>query len=203
LHPWVDPDSHGWLHTPESGADWDALLQRYSASPSEPLARVFAIARANRCLSVVEENRYVDADYRSEYSAFWSQRFARTPAFGRRLHFFRRRIRDEQLSRLPTDAGYLGYTVLKPISPGRVGRTVLVPPRRLRRATLTMATDEISLFGTQLRVTGAPFCEQDGEYLRCAHAALLDVSLPCVPPGTCRAPCDRATCRALAAGPAL
>jgi hypothetical protein len=54
---------------------------------------------------------------------------------------------------------------------GRVGRTVLAPPPRLADATLTLATDRVSLFGAPLDVTGAPFLEQDGEYLRCAHAA--------------------------------
>jgi hypothetical protein len=136
------------------------------------LARVFAVARAHRCRTVVEENRYVDPDYRSEYSAFWSQRFPTRPAFARRLHFFRRLIRDEQLPAIdPETAGYVGYATLKPISPGRVGRTVLSPPPRLGKATLALATDRISLFGTPLEVRGAPFLEQDGEYLRCAHAA--------------------------------
>lgn len=133
---------------------------------------MFAVARAHRCRTVVEENRYVDPDYRSEYSAFWSQRFPTRPAFARRLHFFRRLIRDEQVSALdPGTAGYVGYSILKPIAPGRVGRTVLAPPPRLSRATLALATDRVSLFGTPLEVRGAPFLEQDGEYLRCAHAA--------------------------------
>ena len=86
----------------------------------------------------MEENRYVDPDYRSEYSAFWSQRFPTRPAFGRRLHFFRRLIRDEQLASLdPNTAGFVGYSTLKPITPGRVGRTVLAPPPRRSFGFLT------------------------------------------------------------------
>src|SRR4051794_32208472 len=170
---WVDPDTHGWIHHPVGVAGWDAMLKRYDAGPNDPLARVFEVARAHRCRTVIEENRYVDPDYRSEYSAFWSQRFPTRPAFARRLHFFRRLIRDEHLpSALDADTvGYVGYATLKPIAPGRVGRTVLRPPPRLSNATLALATDRISLFGTPLEVRGAPFVEQDGEYLRCAHAA--------------------------------
>jgi hypothetical protein len=171
MSPWVDPNRHGWLHTPTSDRQWGALLRRYQAEPDSPLARVFEVARAGRCRTVVEENRYVDPDYRSEYSAFWSQRFPTRPAFAHRLHFFRRRLAEDELHRLRQTDGYLGYTVLKPLSPGRVGRTMLSPPPRLRRATLTLATDEVSLYGAPLSVTGFPFCEQDGEYLRCAHAA--------------------------------
>lgn len=168
---WVDPDTHGWVHHPAGAAGWKQLLRRYDAQPSAPLARVFEVARANRCRTVVEENRYVDPDYRSEYSAFWSKRFVSRPAFARRLHFFRRTLADRDLHRLRLDAGYIGYATLKPIATGRVGRTVLAPPPRLSNATLALATDRVSLFGTPLEVTGAPFLEQDGEYLRCAHAA--------------------------------
>jgi len=172
---WVAPDTHGWLHTPRSDADWRKLLRKYGADETHPLGRVFAVARANRCRAVVEENRYVDPDFRSEYSNFWSERFADTPAFARRLHFFTRGLKEDELHRLPKEAGYLGYSTLKPVgSPtgnGRVGRTMLVPPRRLAKAVLTLATDKVSLFGNPLSVTGAPFYEQDREYLRCAHVS--------------------------------
>jgi hypothetical protein len=171
MSDWVAPDTHGWVHHPVGDADWKQLLARYNSAVDSPLARVFAVARAHRCRTVVEENRYVDPDYRSEYSAFWSQRFPARPAFARRLHFFRRIVRDEQLHRIPANAGYLGYSTLKPIQRGRVGRTVLEPPPRLAGAVLTLATDSASLFGNHLEVTGVPFLEQDTEYLRCAHAA--------------------------------
>ena len=170
--PWVDPNTHGWVHHPRDNADWSKLLDDYGASPAEPLANVFAAARVNRCRTVVVENRYVDPDYRSEYSAFWSHRFLDRPAFARRLHFFSRRITHAQLHRLPEDHGYLGYATLRPIAPGLVGRTMIAPPARLvAKATMTLATDQVSLWGNELTVRAAPFCEQDCEYLRCAHAA--------------------------------
>ena len=66
---------------------------------------------------------------------------------------------------------YLGYSVLRPVPHGRVGRTVIRPPEPLRKDTLTQIIDEVSFFGTRLTVEGVPFCEQDSEFLRCAHAA--------------------------------
>ncbi|MFN8111645.1 MAG: hypothetical protein U0R51_00450 [Solirubrobacterales bacterium] len=47
----------------------------------------------------------------------------------------------------------------------------MAPPPRLADATLTLIDETVSLFGNDLEVRGVPFCEQDGEYLRCAHAA--------------------------------
>lgn len=137
---------------------------------------VLRVAQRGRCKTVVVENRYIDADYRSDFSSFWSKRFDVPSPFATRVHFFRSDIRDDQLAELPKRVrdGYLGYSVLRPLtqSVGRVGRTVLAPPPALRHATLAAIEDEVNLFGNKLQVSGVPFMEQDGEYLRCAHAAI-------------------------------
>jgi hypothetical protein len=168
---WANPNTHGWLLHPVGKADWGALLEEYGGEYPDPLAQVFKTVRANRCKTVVVENRYVDADYRSEYSAFWSLKFENQYPFARRLHFFRADLSEDDLVSLPSRPGYLGYCVLRPVAQGRVGRTVIAPPPRLKDATLTCIADEVSLFGNPLTIRGVPFCQQDGEYLRCAHAA--------------------------------
>jgi hypothetical protein len=171
LSTWVDPEAHGWIVQPTSEGDWAALLAEYGGNMPAPLAKVIEVVRLSGCRSVVIENRYVDIDYRSEYAAFWCHRFEGTPAFARRLHFFTGKLTDDQLHDLPADAGYLGYSVIKPLPSGAVGRTMIAPPSQLAGATLTLATDEVTLFGNRLTVTAAPFCQQDGEFLRCAHAS--------------------------------
>jgi hypothetical protein len=172
LAPWVDKDTHGWVYHPGSDADWNALVDQCGGGPL--FATVLEVARRNRCRTVVVENRYIDADFRSDFSAFWSKRFDAISPFCRRVHFFRARLDDGALHRLPPQSGYLGYSVLRPTphEDGRIGRTLLVPPARLRRATLVTVQDTASLFGNTLSVKGAPFSEQDGEFLRCAHAAI-------------------------------
>jgi len=170
--PWVEPNRHGWIIHPRDDAGWEALLREYGGDFPEPLQRVLQVARDGGCSTVVVENRYVDLDYRSEYSAFWSLRFESPSPFARRMHFFRAELRDEQIHALDeAAAGYLGYSILKPLSAGAVGRTVLQPPPTLTSATLATVEDQVSLFGNRLRVRGVPFVQQDGEYLRCAHAA--------------------------------
>lgn len=151
---------------------WDALQATYAPGDG-PFAAVLAVARENGCKTVVVEHRYIDRDFRSEHTAFWSLRFQVPPPFTRRLHFFKQRIRLSQLHDLTPSArrSYLGYSVLRPFVPGRVGRTVVAPPPRVADATLTLIRDSVSFFGNDLEVEGVPFCEQDREYLRCAHAA--------------------------------
>lgn len=168
---WVEPNTHGWVIHPRTETDWDVLLSEHGGDAPEPLRQILQVARDGGCRTVVIENRYVDLDYRSEYSAFWSLRFESPPPFARRLHFFTSDIRDEELHKVDDSAGYLGYAVLKPLSSGPVGRTVLSPPPQLGAVTLALVEDEVSFFGRRLRVLGIPFSQQDGEYLRCAHAA--------------------------------
>jgi hypothetical protein len=166
------PNSFGRLFCPKSEQGWQAVLRACKGGPG--FREVVDVARKNGCRSVVLEQRYVDLDYRSDYSAFWSKRFTSMPPFATRVHFFTAVLRKEQLHDLPVRSGYLGYSVLRP-GPhlgGRVGRTVLKAPARIRAGTLATIEDEVSLFGNRLKVRGVPFAEQDGEYLRCAHAAI-------------------------------
>ena len=169
--PWVDPNAHGWLKQPGGEAGWDSLLAEYGGAYPNPLAQIFNVVRAGGCRSVVIENRYVDVDYRSEYSAFWSRKFENIPAFALRFHFFEANLEEDGLHRLSEADGYLGYSVIRPVAHGRVGRTVLKRPPELAAATLTSVSETVSLFGCQLTVEGVPFCQQDIEYLRCAQAA--------------------------------
>lgn len=172
MAPWVDPDLHGRVYHPQTDADWHALVGPLGGG--DRFRGVLEVARKSGCRTVVLEYRYVDADFRSDFSVFWSKRFDSVSAFARRVHFFRAHFDDDRLDHLPARSGYLGYSVLRPgpHSDGHIGRTVLAVPPRLRRATLVTIRDEVSLFGSTLAVEGVPFFEQDGEFLRCAHAAI-------------------------------
>jgi hypothetical protein len=168
---WAPPDEHAWVRHPAGDAEWDTLVHEYGGTMAGPLQQVIRVARAHGCRSVVIENRYIDSDWRSEFAAFWSSRFETPSSYTRRLHFFRRRIEPDALHKLPADPGYIGYSVLRPVARGPVGRTVLAVPRALKDAVLTTIEDEVCLFGRVLTVTGVPFCQQDTEFVRCAHAA--------------------------------
>jgi hypothetical protein len=164
FHPDPDEDSHWSWFSREFGGE----LPEYAA----PLESILADARELGCRTVVLEERYVDIDYRSEFSEFWSRRFEDAPPLARRVHFFTRRLKAESLHRLDSDVDYLGYMVLRRTQFGPVGRTVLRPPPRVgEEAVLCSVEDRVSLFGNELRVRGAPFVQQDTEFLRCAHAA--------------------------------
>jgi hypothetical protein len=161
---------------PDEARHWAWLTAELGAGAAtrflRPLEAVFDVAREGRCCCIVIEERYLDLDYRSEYSLFWSKRFEHSPPEAKRIHFFATAVSPEQLHEIPDNAEYLGYSVLRPATLGPVGRTVMRPPPRVaEHAVLCTVEDRPNLFGKELSVRGTPFCEQDGELLRCAHAA--------------------------------
>jgi hypothetical protein len=170
LAGWEDPDPAEILHL-SSADDWDGLRSRYSGVNDEPLRRCLEVARLNGATCVVRETRYLDVDYRSEFSAFYSRTFAPVPDSATRLHFFRTQLAREHLWQLPDDHGYVGYVVVRPSPIGQVGRTVLAPPPAVADAVRTSITDHVTFFGQPLSVRGVPFVQQDTQLGRCAHAA--------------------------------
>ncbi|MET0304764.1 MAG: hypothetical protein ABW196_00870 [Solirubrobacterales bacterium] len=175
MRPWVDPDRSFWVRRPRTKGAWTKLAREYTEDEERrPLDQVLAVAREGGCRTVVIENRYVDVDYRSEFTAFWSLKFDNQSSFARRMHFFAADLDEGRLHNLSEKErkSYLGYSIIRPVPHGRVGRTVLAPPPELDGATLTPIVDEVSFFGNPLQVEGVPFCEQDSEFLRCAHAAV-------------------------------
>jgi hypothetical protein len=162
----------------EPGSGWeDTLVARLAPDTPEkslgPLRKVMAVARMHGCRSIVLEHRYLDLDYRSEYTTFWSKRFEGRERVAQRMHFVRDEVHPGELHDLPEALrnSYIGYSVLRPTVLGPVGRTVLEPPPDFAGATLCLVRDEPSLFGNVLEVRGVPFCQQDGEVLICAHTA--------------------------------
>ena len=122
-------------------AHWAHLLERLSVGVApktrRPLRQILDVAALGGCRRVVQEHRYIDPDYRSEYSHFWSRRFAPRPDAAQRLHFFTREIAPEKFYDLPDREDYLGYAVIRPTDLGPVGRTVLRAPPMLASAQLT------------------------------------------------------------------
>lgn len=170
---WTANDSPASIVRPVTDEDWSDLAARYmGTNPSPQLLRVLELARAHGVVSIVIEHRYIDADYRSEHSAFYSTTFLRYPSVCDRLHFFIEDV-DDQLHELSTlRLAYRGYSVVRPLDFAPVGRTLMPPPEELSlNGSVCSTSEQIHLFGTTFTATGMPFISQDAQYLRCAHAS--------------------------------
>jgi len=168
---WEEPDPAELLVL-GSDADWRSLLDRYPCVNSLPLERCLEVARLGGASTVAIETRYIDRDYRSEFSTFYSRAFGPVPNSAHRLHFFRSPLAQHQIWDLPANSGYLGYVVIRPSELGRVGRAVLKPPPGLDDAVRVKIKDPVNFFGQPLTVEGMPFVQQDTQLGRCAHAGI-------------------------------
>lgn len=139
-----------------------------------PLARCLEVVRENGAVVLVVETRYLDLDYRSEYSAFYSRAFDSYEDSTRRLHFFAHPFEKDEvwdLSKTAKDS-YLGYIILRPQVKAVVGRTMLKPPNTLRNSVRTGVNENVTFFGQRLEVKAVPFMQQDARLGSCAHVAL-------------------------------
>lgn len=95
------------------------------------------------------------------------------PDTAHRLHFFGSEVSVEDLTRLSPRVrrSYRGYMTIRPSPLGRVGRTVLTPPRNFSETVQTAVRDVVNFFGQSLEVIGVPFAQQDTQFGRCAHIA--------------------------------
>lgn len=133
------------------------------------------------------ESPYTDIDYSADYQTFYAGAFKDYPRQTKRLHLFKQDVIDvlegpfeAQTEGLNT-RGYLGFVVVRPISQGPIGRTVLAFPqpddglivRRAARAKL-----RVHLAGAELSVEGAPFIQQEAKVGACAQAAIWMAALP-------------------------
>ena len=160
------------LHPGDVGWAW--LKERYSPlRDCFPLNRIIELCGQgeHNIQSVLIEPRYADPDFRDEHSRFWHGTFRPYPTTCERVHLFSKRLEDLNLGQY-ADA-YKGYVVMRPLPSAPVGRTMIAPPRDLSDAlaTVCLATDEVHPLGYTLRIKAMPFVSQDGQYLRCAHAA--------------------------------
>jgi hypothetical protein len=136
-----------------------------------PFLRCLSVAKANGARTAVIETRYIDADYRSEYSVFYSKAFAHYEDSAHRIHFFAAELAAEDVWRLSDDPGYLGYIIVRPHVRGIVGRTMLLPPPNLKGAVRTAVREQVDFFGQPLSVRAVPFMQQDSRLCACAQAA--------------------------------
>lgn len=146
--------------------------------------------------SAVVEHEYIDKDYRSAYSGFYSKKFSRLPSRAKRIHFFDVPLRKADLfaleglaarldriagsgetDRCPgTTPGFLGTIVLRPTEYSRIGRTLL-DPRKLnigsgRGAQGCLARYRLHIMGHDLDVMAFPHQSQDTQLHSCAETAL-------------------------------
>jgi len=162
-----------FFELPKEWPQLNAAIDGNDVAPersSKVLEQVLRRVREHEPTKALLETDYIDADYRDEYTHFYSKTFEAVHDRCRRLHFFK-----------PVEGGhqerYLGYCVLRPLSLRPVGRTVLTPPDSMRSWISCRTPDVVHPYGQRLQALGFPYMEQDSQLGVCAHASVWMVAL--------------------------
>jgi len=140
-----------------------ALTDRYEALGRSPqLHAVLDDVLQHGASHAIVESPYVDFDYRSEFSHMYSRSFNPPSDKCERLLFF-------------AQNEFLGFAVIRP-SHKPVGRTAIAPPPEAEALACCLARHNVRTAGQRLAIEAFPFLSQDGQYGRCAHAAIWSVA---------------------------
>ncbi len=131
-------------------------------------------------VTVAVESDYIDTDYQSLFSMWYSKTFKPYSNLSNRIHFFACEVTDESLRRCDFDKSkYLGFCCLTPLMCGRVGRSVIRPCLRNEEVNGDLIYPEIMtapsrahVFGEEYKVYGFPFISQDAMVMVCAQSAI-------------------------------
>lgn len=158
-----------WSYSREADRTYESVAR----DTDRPLHECLKVAHSGGATAAVVETRYIDRDYRSEYSALYSRAFESYPDTSHRIHFFGTRPNPKRLWKLSKKdrSSYVGYMVIRPRVLSIVGRTMLRPPTELRGHVRTGVTDSVTFFGQRLTVRGVPFMQQDARLGTCSHVA--------------------------------
>lgn len=139
----------------------------------EVLSNILDMVKNLGCKSVIIEKDYMDQDFLEEYSEFYCKSFEVYSSKTQRLHFFEEHITYDDLKDLSTKQ-YLGYSVVRPINSYCTGKTVIKPPYDdgNTRFTYCKATFTTTLSGSNLKIQGTPFIQQDTNVNVCAQASM-------------------------------
>lgn len=154
------------------------LVRYYEGTRPAVVHEVLGQAYSLGAQMAVIEYRYLDPDYRSEHSRFYSTTFRRYPSVAHRLHFFAEaplaawHDPKQALDFTVLESSYLGFVVLRPLAGARVGRVALAPPSDLVNDLTCASRERVNVFGVPMSVRGAPFMAQDSQLGVCAHMTL-------------------------------
>jgi hypothetical protein len=138
------------------------------------LLNILSTAQKLGCQTIIIENEYLDQDYLEEYSAFYCRSFEAYSQKTQRLHFFKEDdITYNDLKNLSIKQ-YLGYSVVRPIDSYRTGKTVLKSPYNDGNIHFTPCNVifTTNLSGSNLKIQGTPFIQQDTNVNICAQASI-------------------------------
>ena len=125
--------------------------------------------------TVIVEDYYVDKDFKSMLSFYYSKIFAPTDKAVKRLLFFESDIKGiNELYTIDRDhqAGFLGFVTCYYNGTEQIGRSVLGFAKLGHKIKICSTTFDCNFLGSRLVVKGFPYIQQDTNVMACAQASI-------------------------------
>lgn len=172
--------------TLDSDDSWDQLRGAIGYSDRLPsVAQIVSLLQRNDVKFCLVEESYLDRDFSSQFSKFYSTVFRNYSKNCKRFHFFSVELDDSLTAADPKDIAillnstsnstYKGYIVTRPLANAPIARAVLSLPENEKDSEihlLVRAEYAAHLLGAELTVVGSPFTQQDARIGSCAQAAI-------------------------------
>lgn len=173
------------IHTPINESEWASLSAICNEGKSNNLLNaLMECFRIRGCISILEENAYIDRDFSAAFSAFYSSLFKPLSKFCRRLHFFASDVsalKNFETAREIIDflqsvkSDYLGDVILRPlphapVSSARLSATKLVDATKQNVSVRSHYHNHI--LGVDFDVEAMPLTQQDTRTGACAQASI-------------------------------
>ena len=129
-------------------------------------------------MTIVYEPVYVDRVFRDSFYLYYAGKYNAIDRNCKRLAFFKGVIRDFNQPNIENilQEQFVGISVIKPLSRGRLGRTLLNPGKlKIRKCYLRLTEFEFTILDYHLKLKAFPFSSQDGETMTCAETSLWDI----------------------------
>ena len=132
-------------------------------------------------VTIVCEMNYVDRLYRDTYYAYFATKYHNTKRNCKRLFFFSGNLgldtffSYDDASENKLQENFVGVSILKPLSQGKIGRTLLDPVKLHIHAYIRTTDFQFFLFGHTLQVEAFPYSSQDGEMMTCAETTAWNI----------------------------
>lgn len=166
----------------ETDAEFLELVQYLNGNIDEngikKIVKIFSLLP--KPITIVLEEHYVDKVFRDSFYRFFSSKHFDTKRDCKRLSFFQGEIFLADFytreGHRKLNSSFIGFSVLKPISPGCVGRTYLNPTKLLiNRGYIRTTKFNVVVLGAKLEVEAFPFSTQDSETMTCAETTIWNM----------------------------
>lgn len=134
--------------------------------------------------TIITEQYHIDKSYRDSYYMYFSNQHFQVERYCKRISFlighftwvnFLGIKTEEDIKKM--EDGFVGTCVIKPVSDGVIGRTLLNPQYFIadQMVYLRKSKFKINIYGITLNIDAFPYQMQDRETMRCSEVTLLNL----------------------------